>query len=91
MNSRDTRLGQWLCAISPYDSYGDGTVGRIADDNPGGMPETTVSTNLFHGVDLLVDELGLGQERVGRRVVFFEFQSQPLGVRQDLLNGDGHG
>jgi len=45
---------------------------------------------LFHGVDLLVDELGLGQQRIGRCVVLFEFGRQSFGVGQYLLYGDGH-
>lgn len=45
---------------------------------------------MFHSVDLLVDELGLGQQRVGCCVVFFEFGRQSFGVGQYLLYGDGH-
>lgn len=48
-------------------------------------------SHLLHGVDFLVDELRLGQQRVSRRVVFLEFGSQPFGVGQYLLYGDGHG
>lgn len=57
------------------------------------MPGDNVArsgSHLLHGIDFLVDELSLGQQGVGRRVVFFELRSQPLGVRQYLLNGDGH-
>jgi len=49
-----------------------------------------LSSHLFHGVDLLVDELGLGQQRIGCCVVFFKFGRQSLGVGQYLLYGDRH-
>lgn len=55
------------------------------------MSDSEQAVHLFHGVDFLVNELGLGKERVGRRVVLLELGRQPLGVRHQLLHGDGHG
>lgn len=49
-----------------------------------------IYSHLFHGIDLLVDELGLGQQRIGCCVVFFEFGRQSLGIGQYLLYGDRH-